>query len=578
MRLLGRQRIYTDADTINKNNVVDVLQKAYAKHRQNVLEIQYLIDYERGEQPLQRVKKVRPDIDIQVNSSLPNYIKKFKKGYNWGNPILLVQRGNKEIHNTDENTDDSGISGLNEMLKNGEDISFKDQRMAEFIEICGIGHRMIEPKSFPKEVKEESYVQQMKASQNLANAKEEEKTAYEELRKAHEEYNAYLEAHPTYAQTGTQGLFEGDIFGVEAKRLQDAVADMAEGVEAAKNTVSEAQSAYDAAGESISNFTELYEQSAQKASVASENVKKIFDDVKSGVEVSAPVLKAAFSTIGIELPNEIINSFSGKSSELKQKTIDLLSGLSEGKELSSEQLLQTFSSFGIELPDAMITALSGKNSDVQQAAISLLGQISAASESEREPLIEEFNSLGVGVIDDGIVASMNSSDNQNRAKTSVQGLFTVVKNAVIGEREPLKTEGKEDGKQLVEGTNSGIRDNQGSTKGVIGTWVSNITGWFTDFLGIASPSKVFRSFGGYTVEGFNEGLEREMGSTYSLIDRWSSGITDGFNVEIPRLDLEVPKPSFSSSSYNAGDWSIRIYWKIAKMMSCTNSHINGELR
>lgn len=154
MRLLGRQRIYTDAETINKNNVVDVLQKAYAKHRQNVLEIQYLIDYERGEQPLQREKKVRPDIDIQVNSSLPNYIKKFKKGYNWGNPILLVQRGNKEIHNTDENTDDSGISGLNEMLKNGEDISFKDQRMAEFIEICGIGHRMIEPKSFPKEVNE----------------------------------------------------------------------------------------------------------------------------------------------------------------------------------------------------------------------------------------------------------------------------------------------------------------------------------------------------------------------------------------------------------------------------------------
>lgn len=154
MRLLGRQRIYTDADTINKNNVVDVLQKAYAKHRQNVLEIQYLIDYEHGEQPLQRAKKVRPDIDIQVNSSLPNYIKKFKKGYNWGNPILLVQRGNKEIHNTDENTDDLGISGLNEMLKNGEDISFKDQRMAEFIEICGIGHRMIEPKSFPKEVNE----------------------------------------------------------------------------------------------------------------------------------------------------------------------------------------------------------------------------------------------------------------------------------------------------------------------------------------------------------------------------------------------------------------------------------------
>ena len=261
---------------------------------------------------------------------------------------------------------------------------------------------------------------------------------------------------------------------------------------------------------------------------------------------------------------------------MKQKTIDLLSGLSEGKELSSEQLLQTFSSFGIELPDAMITALSGKNSDVQQAAISLLGQISAASESEREPLIEEFNSLGVGVIDDGIVASMNSSDNQNRAKTSVQGLFTVVKNAVIGEREPLKTEGKEDGKQLVEGTNSGIRDNQGSTKGVIGTWVSNITGWFTDFLGIASPSKVFRSFGGYTVEGFNEGLEREMGSTYSLIDQWSNGITDGFNVEIPRLDLEVPKPSLSSSSYNAGNLQTTMRMEMDARMARQQSELKQQ--
>lgn len=154
MRLLGRQKIYTDADSIDKNNIVEVLQKAYAKHRQNVLEMQYLIDYERGEQPLQREKTVRADIDIRVNSSLPNYIKKFKKGYNWGSPILLVQRGDKEIHNTNSDIDDSGISGLNEILKNGENISFKDQQMAEFLEICGIGHRMIEPKTFPETVNE----------------------------------------------------------------------------------------------------------------------------------------------------------------------------------------------------------------------------------------------------------------------------------------------------------------------------------------------------------------------------------------------------------------------------------------
>lgn len=154
MRLIGRQKIFCDEPEITRENIIEVLQKAYSKHRQNVREIQYLIEYERGIQPLQRQKNIRPDIDIRTNSSLPNYIKKFKLGYHWGSPIMLVQRGNKELHNTDPDTDDSGISALNEALKNGENIGFKDQQMAEFIEICGIGHRMVEPKSFPPNVTE----------------------------------------------------------------------------------------------------------------------------------------------------------------------------------------------------------------------------------------------------------------------------------------------------------------------------------------------------------------------------------------------------------------------------------------
>lgn len=149
VRLLGREKIFTDVEEINKENVASVLGKAYARHLENVCEMQFLIDYERGEQPLKREKTVRPDIDIRITSSLPNYIKKFKVGYNWGSPIMLVQRGNKEMHNTDASIDDNGISALNEVLKNGENVGYKDQCMAEFIEICGIGHRMVSPKSFP---------------------------------------------------------------------------------------------------------------------------------------------------------------------------------------------------------------------------------------------------------------------------------------------------------------------------------------------------------------------------------------------------------------------------------------------
>lgn len=147
--LKGRKKIYTDYENIDRNNIIEVLQKAYSQHRQNASEIQFLIDYEHGIQPLKRDKIIRPEINICVNSSLPNYIKKFKIGYNWGNPIMLIQRGNKELHNTNPDIDDTGISALNEILKNGENIAYKDQVMAEFIEVAGIGHRMIDIKTFP---------------------------------------------------------------------------------------------------------------------------------------------------------------------------------------------------------------------------------------------------------------------------------------------------------------------------------------------------------------------------------------------------------------------------------------------
>lgn len=155
---LGRKKIYTNVKNITKENIVDVLKKAYSAHQYNVFKMQFLIDYERGIQPLQRPKIVRKDIDIRTTSSLPNYIKEFNIGYNWGAPIMLVQRGGKELHNTNPSTDNLGISALNEQLKNIENIGYKDQCMAEFVEIVGIGHKMVDIKTdFPDSI-EEPYV------------------------------------------------------------------------------------------------------------------------------------------------------------------------------------------------------------------------------------------------------------------------------------------------------------------------------------------------------------------------------------------------------------------------------------
>lgn len=163
VRLLGRKKIYTDYSEITADNIIEVLGKSYAKHRMNVSEINFLIDYERGIQPLKREKKIRSDIDVRVNSNLANYVKEFKLGYNWSDPIMLVQRGDKEMHATNATIDDSGISGLNEMLCNGENIAYKDQSMGEFVEICGVGYKMVDIKTdFSNPVlKDEKFVESL---------------------------------------------------------------------------------------------------------------------------------------------------------------------------------------------------------------------------------------------------------------------------------------------------------------------------------------------------------------------------------------------------------------------------------
>ena len=95
--LRGRRRIYVDDDHVDGDNLFRVLEWAMMTHAQNEADMQFLIDYEKGYQPLPRSKTVRPDIDIQVNDNVANQVTVFKCGYVWGNTVLYVHRGNKDM-------------------------------------------------------------------------------------------------------------------------------------------------------------------------------------------------------------------------------------------------------------------------------------------------------------------------------------------------------------------------------------------------------------------------------------------------------------------------------------------------
>lgn len=141
----GRRKIYTDVAKITSKNVIDVLNKALMIHSQNVSQIQFLINFEKGLQPLQRKKTVRKEINIVSISNLAHQITEFWLGYFWGNHMAFVQKSDKHPSGSDPKDNDSAITLLNEMYE-AEDMERKDQLLAYYLEVCGTCCQLIDIK------------------------------------------------------------------------------------------------------------------------------------------------------------------------------------------------------------------------------------------------------------------------------------------------------------------------------------------------------------------------------------------------------------------------------------------------
>ena len=149
MQLFGRKQLFTDVAKIDENNIVEVLNKVLSDHQQNSSQIEYLLNYAKGKQPiLGRAKEIRKDINEKIVDNMAAEILSFKLGYEFGTPVTYVQRARKGVNNAGEklpNEDDFGISALNEMMVE-ESKSAKDIELARFIKTCGVGYRLIYPK------------------------------------------------------------------------------------------------------------------------------------------------------------------------------------------------------------------------------------------------------------------------------------------------------------------------------------------------------------------------------------------------------------------------------------------------
>lgn len=130
----GRSILLTSYKEINAENVIKVVQDAFKLYRENASDCEFLLNYAAGEQPLQRKeeKKVMTWIDCEAVDNVALEISDFWRGFGWGNPITLVQRG--DIKDAEGKAE--GISELNYCYSatgNSRDL----QSMANFIVKCG---------------------------------------------------------------------------------------------------------------------------------------------------------------------------------------------------------------------------------------------------------------------------------------------------------------------------------------------------------------------------------------------------------------------------------------------------------
>ena len=139
---IGRAVIYTDERKITMDNIIKVLQETFSAHIGNANRINELLRFEAGNQPQLREKVTRKEIDAKCIDNVSAEVTEFKTSFIWSTPITLVQRGKKDSGGKSEN---EAISLLNECYS-AEYIGRKQQALARFVEIGGIGYTFIDVK------------------------------------------------------------------------------------------------------------------------------------------------------------------------------------------------------------------------------------------------------------------------------------------------------------------------------------------------------------------------------------------------------------------------------------------------
>ena len=138
---LGRLQLFTDEAEITADNLISVIQSVIGDHNTNAYHIKELTDFVDGKQEKIREKTYRPDIDNWVIDNLCRYIEEFKRGFEWANPITLIQSDDDDKEDNEILT--AAISLLNQGYR-AVGLKKKSQELSKHLEDGGIGYTFVD--------------------------------------------------------------------------------------------------------------------------------------------------------------------------------------------------------------------------------------------------------------------------------------------------------------------------------------------------------------------------------------------------------------------------------------------------
>ena len=139
---IGRKNLFADVKEVNNDNVLAIINGVNADFLVNQQDCDRLLVIESGKMPIDRIKSVRPDINVQTVDPIAHEITIFKEGYHWGNLINFVQRG---LQDSGTDTENDAIALLNECYA-AENAGRKQKKLGHFVEITGIGYTFVDIK------------------------------------------------------------------------------------------------------------------------------------------------------------------------------------------------------------------------------------------------------------------------------------------------------------------------------------------------------------------------------------------------------------------------------------------------